>query len=405
MLCTLLALVAFSAAADAPMYDAELIFPIVAKEGDISTVHNHGSSIVECPNGDLLACWFSGKGERQSDDVRVMGARKPKGATAWSAPFLMADTPNLPDCNPVLFIDPQKKLWLFWITVQDNQWGGSLLKYRTSTDYSGEGAPKWEWQDVIHARPTNLEPKVLAALDEAEQKYAQLLAAAPKIKGDLEGLRAKASNKLAQRLGWMTRLHPIMTSDNRMMLGLYSDVWNCSLAAFTEDGGQTWSFSEPIITYAFGNIQPAFAKRSDGTIVAFMRDNGIPKKIRRAESKDNGVTWGEVTELDIPNPGSSVDVVALKNGHWVLLCNDQPEGRHRLTAYLSTDEGNTWTAKRPLEDFAPDKGSGSYPSIIQAADGTIHCTYSYDNQTEMPGGQSIKHAHFNEEWITAAPAK
>ncbi|MHC4074033.1 MAG: exo-alpha-sialidase, partial [Planctomycetota bacterium] len=38
------------------------IFPLQGK-------HVHSSSIVECPNGDLLACWFHGSGERTADDV------------------------------------------------------------------------------------------------------------------------------------------------------------------------------------------------------------------------------------------------------------------------------------------------------------------------------------------------
>ena len=28
----------------------------------------------------------------------------------------MADTPDFPDCNPVLFVDQKERLWLFWIS-------------------------------------------------------------------------------------------------------------------------------------------------------------------------------------------------------------------------------------------------------------------------------------------------
>jgi len=204
-------------------------------------------------------------------------------------------------------------------------------------------------------------------------------------------------NKLDRRLGWMPRIHPIMTNDNRMMLGLYSDVWNTSLAVFTEDWGKTWTASEPIITVQLGNIQPAFAKRVNGEIVAYMRDNGLPKKIRQAVSSDSGVTWGPVDTMDIPNPGSSVDVTVLQNGHWVLACNDTTEGRHIATVYLSKDEGATWPVSRRFENFATEAGSGSYFSIMQARDGMIHITYSYTN-ADTPGS-SIKHAAFDEAWI------
>ncbi len=174
-------------------------------------------------------------------------------------------------------------------------------------------------------------------------------------------------------------------------------MWNCSLAAFTEDWGKTWTFSEPIITYELGNIQPAFVPKRNGDIVAFMRDNGVPNKIRTATSKDKGVTWGPVTHLTIPNPGSSVDAVALQNGNWVLVCNDTTNGRHLLTAYLSEDEGATWPIHRGIETFEPEQGSGSYPSLIQAKDGMLHCTYSYTRK-DVPGS-TIKHVWFNEEWI------
>ena len=137
--------------------------------------HVHGSTIVELPNGDLLAAWFQGSGERWADDVTIMGARLKKGEDRWSKPFLMADTPGFPDINPILFMDAQNRLWLMWYTVIANQWETSLLKYRISEDYAfrGEGvppsnrgtsapagggcprhrAPKWVWQDVLHVKP------------------------------------------------------------------------------------------------------------------------------------------------------------------------------------------------------------------------------------------------------------
>lgn len=380
------------AAAGEAAYDAESIFPPDPK-------HNHGSSIVETKQGDLIAAWFHGSGERSSDDVCIQGARKRAGASEWSAPFVMADTPDLPDCNPVLFIDPRGVLWLVWIAVQDNQWGGSLLKYRTARHYAEDGPPQWDWQDVIHARPTDLEARFLALVDYAETNLGALLDTMG-YRDEIAMVRQAASTKLARRLGWMTRLHPIMTSDTRMMLGLYSDVFNCSLAAFTEDWGTTWTFSHPILDadpLLLGNIQPSFVKKANGEIMAFMRDNGIPKYVRTATSTDNGVTWSPLGKLDIRNPGSSVECIVLRSGKWVLVCNDTFNGRHLLTAYLSEDEGETWGWSRRLEEKEREQGSYSYPSVIQAADGAVHCTYSWREQDS--GGSSIKHARFNEAWI------
>jgi len=392
-------LIALLLTAPEPVHEAEIIFPP-------QPLHNHASSIVETPGGDLLVVWFNGTGERKNDDVQLLGARleaeaRTAGRADWSVPFPMADSQDLPDCNPVLFVDPRGTLWLFWVAIQDNLWGSALLKYRTTGDFEGPGAPRWQWQDVIHVRPRNLEARVLASLDgmDPEVKRELLETEVPE---EIEAIRAATGDKLACRLGWMTRLHPVMTSDTRMMLGLYSDIFNCSLAAFTEDWGKTWSFSEPIIDpdgSNLGNIQPAFVVHKDGDITAFMRDNGSRKRVPHATSTDGGITWSPLARLDIPNPGSSVDCMALASGNWVLIFNDQEAGRHRLTAYLSTDEGATWPWSRPLEDQPKDGGNFSYPSVIEARDGLIHCTYSWRQAgTE---GSSIKHARFNEAWVRA----
>ena len=92
------------------VYESCEIFPLQYE-------HVHGSTVVELPNGDLLSAWFQGSGERWANDVRIMGARRRADAPAWSNPFVMADVPGFPDINPILFLDPNERLWLAWYTV------------------------------------------------------------------------------------------------------------------------------------------------------------------------------------------------------------------------------------------------------------------------------------------------
>ena len=54
--------------------------------------HTHGSTIVELPNGDLMAAWFQGSGERWADDVRIMGARLISGTGTVSYTHLTLPT-------------------------------------------------------------------------------------------------------------------------------------------------------------------------------------------------------------------------------------------------------------------------------------------------------------------------
>ena len=87
-LLTIVALIGFAGPqGEAPRFEAELLFPPDPK-------HNHAPGMVECPNGDLLASWYRGSGERSADDVAVLGARRKKGESSWSEPFLMADHPE-----------------------------------------------------------------------------------------------------------------------------------------------------------------------------------------------------------------------------------------------------------------------------------------------------------------------
>lgn len=394
MIASLLAL-----ALAAPLFQGELIFPPQEK-------HVHGSSIVQTEAGDLLAVWFYGSGERKSDDVQLLGARKPKGSDTWTAPFPMADTPNLPDCNPVLFIDAQKKLWLFWVVIQDNQWGSAMLTARTSTHYDGDGAPEWDWQEVIYCRPQDLETQFTAVLDGAETALGPLFESFPRLNEEIADARAAAGNTLRRRIGWMTRIQPITLNDGRIMLGLYSDVFNCSLAAFTPDYGTTWTFSEPILDPSplqLGNVQPSFVQKDNGDIVAFMRDNGFAHYVRTATSTDGGATWSNIGKLDIRDSGASVQALRLSSGKWILINNDLEDGRHRLNVHVSADEGKTWAWARPLESVEKDQGSFCYPSAFQAPGGTIHASYSSHRDIDGKPAKSIKHVAFNEAWLLESP--
>ena len=391
---------------DTPFLESELIFPL-------EHWHNHGSCIVECPNGSLLVCWYHGSGERTADDVAVLGARQPKGARQWTTPFLMADTPGYPDTNPTMFIDPRKRLWLLWPTILDNHWESALMKYRISSHYERAGAPQWDTSEVLHItagadfRPaveTGLNNLGLGAGPPPEMKPAEF-------EKWIKEKRALLANKLSCRLGWMTRAHPYVLEGRRLILPLYSDGLECCLMAITDDWGQSWFTSTPLVGMI--NSQPSLVRRRDGTLMAFMRDDGSAvHRVQVSESADRGATWSRVVSSDRPDPGAGVEAIVLRNGSWLLINNDLEHERHSLAVTLSDDEGKTWSYKRHLErdteaDIRAGAGSYHYPSIIQARDGTLHVSYSFHQKKSLtqldpagkPANEAIKHAHFNEAWI------
>lgn len=403
-------------------------------------LHTHGASIVELPNGDLLSAWFQGSGERWADDVAIMGARLPKGDTSWSSAFVLADVPEFPDVNPVLFLDGRERLWLCWYTVLSNMWETSLPKYRISENYMmAEGPPEWSWQEVLHVKPGGSsergiqpgDPFVISVQQQmaAYEGYLKdTLKASPEIwegwekwseekfavasgetypyngyayQEDGSHVRQLMGYPLFRRIGWQTKNKAILIDGKRIVLPLYSDGLGFSLMAITDDEGETWQYSQPLV--GFENIQASTAIKRDGTLVTYMRDNGPPpQRLQMSSSTDKGMTWSPVRDAELPNPGSGADILTLVNGNWVIAYNDTEDGRHSLAISLSEDEGQHWTYTRHLVLDESGKGAatGAYPSIIQGQNGGIHVVYSY----VATGGdgirkETIRYARFDEAWI------
>jgi hypothetical protein len=305
----------------------------------------------------------------------------------------MTDTPGFPDCNTAMFIDAQQRLWLFWPIILANTWESCLTSYRVASRYYDDGPPQWEWQGVIPLKPQDFVAEMEKGL-EARQKLAPIPA---RFTNELAEAKRLVSDKLLSRLGWQPRCKPTVLASGRILLPLYSDTYSVSLMAISDDGGKTWFASKPLAGY--GNIQPAVLQRKDGSLAAYMRENGPLDRVRVAESRDDGVTWGPVGAAEFPNPGSGLDAVRLANGHWLLVYNDTTNGRHSLAVSLSDDEGRSWKWTRHLE--RQTSGSYHYPAVIQGRDGTIHAVYSYF----VSGGKSMKHAAFNEAWIKTGDEK
>src|SRR5204862_85842 len=155
-------------------FEAGFIFdPAVESHG-----HVHASSIIEGPNGDLRAVWYESgkplpppyfsKQQDKSDDVRIGGARKAKGAKAWDKPFVMADTFGVSDNNPCMAVDKQNRLWLIYPTllgVPEWSWGSGLVRYRISSNFAKPGAPVWDKQEILVPHVSGLKQLMAKLVD------------------------------------------------------------------------------------------------------------------------------------------------------------------------------------------------------------------------------------------------
>lgn len=392
-LLSMLALCGLLAGASAPVFEERFIF--ADDRG-----HVHASSVVETPGGQLLAVWyengdprpdtfFQGGDADKRDDVRIGAARLVRGASAWGEPFVISDTFGVSDNNPTLAIDAQKRLWLLHPTllaVPERAWDSAILWYKVSSDYEGPGVPRWDRERLLVVQPKGLYEEVAKAAEQLTRL------AGREARGNVARAAAlldRLQDPFARRLGWMPRTHPLVLPDGTLLVPLANENFSAAAMALTRDGGESWQMSR--VVPGLGVIQPSVVRLGDGRLAAFFRDASGDRRIKRSESTDGGLTWSPVTATTLPNPGGGVEALMLRSGRLAMIYNDKESSpRDRLAVSLSSDDGRTWPWTRHLENRPGERFD--YPSLIQAADGSLHATYSYNLKT-------IKHVRFDEAWV------
>ena len=98
-------------------------------------------------------------------------------------------------------------------------------------------------------------------------------------------------------------------------------------------------------------------------------------KICSALSTDEGQSWSAPEPTSLANPNSALDAVNLKDGRVALVHNPQTKGRNILAVSFSADGGAAWGVPFVLAR-EPEGVEASYPSMIEAASGELHITYT-----------------------------
>ncbi|MCA9084821.1 MAG: exo-alpha-sialidase [Planctomycetaceae bacterium] len=161
------------------------------------------------------------------------------------------------------------------------------------------------------------------------------------------------------------------------------------------DAGKSWQLrgacNVPEKDRAFD--EHMFVERKDGSLWLLARTRyGIGESV----STDRGRTWPELKASAIQHPSARFFIRRLNSGHLLLVKHgaiSERTGRSHLTAFLSTDDGRSWS-----DGFMLDVRSGvSYPDGQQTADGLIRMIYDYSRT----GDRHILMATFREEDVAA----
>lgn len=293
----------------------------------------HASTIVETPAG-LVAAWFGGTKEGHPD-VGIWLTREVEGR--WLPPIEVAngaetEDPRVNCLNPVLFQVPEGPLLLFYKT---GKWWAYVKR---STDHG-----------VTWSKPERL----------------------------YNGLFGPVKNK------------PVRLADGSILSPTSVEIpsprgtcWRVHFERST-DGGRSWQFIGPVNDgHAIQAIQPSLLFHPGNRLQALGRTQ--QGRLFEIWSEDGGLTWGEMSLMELPNNNCGTDAVTLRDGRHLLVYNhagnrpDRTSGfRSPLNLALSKD-GRHWEAALVLED-EPRK-EFSYPAVIQTADGLVHITYTWKRE-------------------------
>lgn len=305
---------------------------------------HHCSTIAEAANSDLVCTWYGGSYE-SAEDQQLFLARLPKGTRTWTTPEVLIHNPDQPPGNAIVFAGPEGRLYLVWSRMEGSRptrrgsgWTKCSLLQRTSSD---------------------------------------------------NGHTWTADIEIPSSLGLLPRNAPLWL-DGKLHLPVSATIAGVhgGMLLRLDDDGKTWT---PLGMLP-GGSQLTVAPRADGSLLGLARSRPF---ILTGESHDNGVTWSPAVPTKLKCPDAANALLRLKSGRFLLAHHDNDGwDRANLALEQSEDEGKTWINQRMLEfDRDLENAEYSYPSLIQTTDDLIHITYTCRRYT-------IKHAVFNEAWLT-----
>jgi hypothetical protein len=296
----------------------EGVRPTIAKDswGPIFSAWNHFSTICLCPNGDLLAAWYTTVSE-EGMELAQASARLRSGSDRWEAATLFFDVPGVNDHAPVLVSDGVRIYHFFTQSLRG--WDDAAVCMRVSED---SGAT---WS----------KPRIIVPRDDP-RRMSQPCSA-------------------------------FVASDGTIVLAADGDGHRDERLITSRDGGKSWIVaSGDMRKTAKASLHPAIVPRGDGAVLSFMRG---PDPMPMLLSKDFGESW-EMGETPFPgiSVGQKAAALRLKSGEILLVSFDSKKKQFGggTFAALSPDDGKTWPHARKLE------GVTGYLSAAQASNGMIH---------------------------------
>jgi predicted neuraminidase len=304
--------------------------------------------IERTPQGRLWATWYSG-GVTEGPTNFVLLATSGDDGESWSEPIAVVDPPgNVRAYDPVLWMDPENRLWLFWsqcYTEQDHTiFDGVAGVWGAWTKDIESDSPAWSTPMRIANGIMMNKPTVLSNGEWAFPTAVWL---------------NKGKGQVPERL-----------------LGeRFSNI------TISTDKGRTFSRRGGADVPDRAYDEHMIVERNDGRLWMLVRTSyGIGQSF----SEDGGKTWSDGEPSGLNGADSRFFIRRLASGRLLLVYHDitkVSEGgnkRQALTAWLSEDDGASWDGGLLLDE----RESISYPDGIEDEAGNITIIYDHNRYKE-----------------------
>ena len=289
-------------------------------------------------NGRLLVVWFSGGDKEPSADNRIYLQTSDSDGASFSDPYVVVEKPgNIRVYDPTLWVDPDETLWLIY-----NQSNRDTADHRVCA--------------IRCAHP-----------DANELKWGE----EQTIGFEVQSFRLNKPTVL-QNGAWIMPVtwYPEAVHD---WFNLGAELQGAGISV---DQGKTWNLYGEVQAPHWA-LENMFLEREDGTVVMYIRAGG--GTISQSLSKDHGRTWSASEATAIVNPGSRFFIRKMPGGKWLLINTPVADQRKGLFAYLSGDEGRTWSKGLLLDERA----NVSYPDATITETGTVYAVYDRERHGAM----------------------
>ena len=356
-------------AQDKVMLDLSLEPPLIntnpgPEYADEVRVGNMIIGVERTPKGRLWACWV---GNGDSPNGFFMLATSDDGGAQWSKPRVVIDPTDPPDAPQRralvgnLWTDPLGRLWCFFdqsLGYFDGRCGDWYIR----CDDPDAAEPVWT-KPVRFADGCTLNK--------------------PTVLGNGDWL-------LPVSLWTRDRIGPEILKEAHHDL----DAIRMANVFASTDQGKTWTRRGGVAFPETDFDEHMIVELRDGRLWMLARTK---KGISESHSSDQGATWSAPQPSAIQNVSARFFLRRLASGNLLLVkngpINTRLPRRSNLKAYLSSDDGATWSRGLLLDDRA----EVSYPDGFQAPDGTIHILYDWNRHTDA----EILLTKFREEDVAA----